>query len=342
MFVAQRYVIDFLLRKKYTGAQIKKELDEAYGKDAMSKTQMYYWISEIRSGRADLNNIQSPGRPLTEGLDEKILHCLKKEPYASVKRLAEICGHHPQTIRNCLINSMGYKKYNFQWVPHMLTDEMKKRRVSCSKSMLQELRTFQKEGFHHIITGDESWFYLRYFHQFMYTDSKENVPKIPKRMISDTKFMYTIFWNPWKFYIVDVLPKGQKFNSEYFINNILEELQTEVYPDGRRKHSKKYSIHMDNAKPHTSVQTKSWISKSEFVQIEHPPYSPDIAPSDFYLFGNLKTNLKGKEFENEEELLRFISDFLNHISHDELMSVFENWISRLETIIDTQGEYYDK
>jgi hypothetical protein len=54
-----------------------------------------------------------------------------------------------------------------------------------------------------------------------------------------------------------------------------------------------------------------------------PPFSPDLAPSDFYLFGRLQTTLTESVFENEQELLDGIMRVLDRITRDELESVFE-------------------
>lgn len=330
------------MKKGFNGKQIISELENVYGEDAYKRTQVYFWISEIKSGREDLNNLDIPGRPLSEGIDDKILYWLNKEPFATVKRLAFLCGHTPITIKKVLTQTLGFKKYHLQWVPHMLTSALKKKRVQYSKSILQQLRIFKMEGYHHIITGDESWIYLRYYHKIMYSQDRENVPKKPRRLIGDPKYMFTIFWNPWDFYIIDVLPKQDKFNSDYFINNILQPLEIKLYPEGRNPHSKKYTVHFDNARPHTSLKTRSFISNSELAQLEHPPYSPDISPSDFYLFGKLKNSMNGYVFENEHDLYDYITNYLKNINHDELMSVFDEWIHRLETIISSNGEYYSK
>jgi hypothetical protein len=54
-----------------------------------------------------------------------------------------------------------------------------------------------------------------------------------------------------------------------------------------------------------------------------PPFSPDLAPSDFHLFGKLKTTLMGSVFENEQEPLDGFMRVLDRITGDELESVFD-------------------
>ena len=59
----------------------------------------------------------------------------------------------------------------------------------------------------------------------------------------------------------------------------------------------------DSAHPHTAQQTQTLpLEQIHWDIFEHPPYSPDLAPSDFFLFSKLKENLAGKRFANDEDL----------------------------------------
>jgi hypothetical protein len=62
--------------------------------------------------------------------------------------------------------------------------------------------------------------------------------------------------------------------------------------------------------------------------VEHPPYSSDLAPSDFCLFGKLKEQMAGSEFKSTEDLLATISALTNAISREELESAFQEWERR--------------
>jgi histone-lysine N-methyltransferase SETMAR len=66
----------------------------------------------------------------------------------------------------------------------------------------------------------------------------------------------------------------------------------------RRKRPKKMRTNIwfllhDNAPAHRSVLVKDFLAKNYVTKLEHPPYSPDLAPADFYLFSRLKSALKG-------------------------------------------------
>jgi hypothetical protein len=69
------------------------------------------------------------------------------------------------------------------------------------------------------------------------------------------------------------------------------------------------------------------------------PYSPDISPSDFSLFGRVKGVLTGQEIPDEVDLLEALTKIFNDISDDELQRVFRSWIGRVQKVIDADGDY---
>ena len=71
----------------------------------------------------------------------------------------------------------------------------------------------------------------------------------------------------------------------------------------------------DNAQPHKSKEVKAFLEAEKFVIMDHPPYSPDLASSDFWLFDYIKHRLS--DHENEESLDAHITKILLVISKDE-------------------------
>ena len=64
----------------------------------------------------------------------------------------------------------------------------------------------------------------------------------------------------------------------------------------------------DNAPVHTAAVAKDAVKKCDFQEIEHPPYSPDLAPSDYYLFSKLKKDLRGRKFDDDDEVKRAVME----------------------------------
>jgi hypothetical protein len=73
----------------------------------------------------------------------------------------------------------------------------------------------------------------------------------------------------------------------------------------------------------------------------YPPDSSDLAPSDFYLFGNVKRNLAGLSFESADELLEAVRAALDGIGKGTSQALFLEWIYRLSKCIATNGEFTD-
>ena len=74
-------------------------------------------------------------------------------------------------------------------------------------------------------------------------------------------------------------------------------------------------------------------------KVPHPPYSPDIAPSDFFLFGYTKDKLQGCSFNTREELFDAIRQIWDEVPNETLREVFLEWEQRLQKVIDTDGNY---
>ena len=98
---------------------------------------------------------------------------------------------------------------------------------------------------------------------------------------------------------------------------------------------------MDNATPHRAKATLNFAQKNGLVFSPHPAFSPNLAPSDFYLFGKVKDAIKGMEFESEEDLLDEVIKVLSQISREELESVMDEWEQRLLACIANGGDYVE-
>jgi hypothetical protein len=72
-----------------------------------------------------------------------------------------------------------------------------------------------------------------------------------------------------------------------------------------------------------------------------PTYSPDMAPSDFYLFGYAKQLLSGCQFADQDSLLQALNDILVAIENVTLESVFHNWMEKLCQCSATGEEYVE-
>jgi hypothetical protein len=82
----------------------------------------------------------------------------------------------------------------------------------------------------------------------------------------------------------------------------VRELCEMILMSARPALTKGVRFHQDNARPHIARVTTYLINKFGWDTVTHPPYSPDMSPSDYHLFPELKKHLGGTHFRTEEEL----------------------------------------
>jgi len=123
-----------------------------------------------------------------------------------------------------LTNDINHQNKHLKWIPHKLSSEQKSKRASSCLMMLEQFKVAKHQGWTYFVTCDESWFYLDNYHDSAWVPEEDPPPERPLQFICSEKVMITVFWNPRGFFLVESLPKGQKFNSTYYCNNILKQL----------------------------------------------------------------------------------------------------------------------
>ncbi|GFS18663.1 histone-lysine N-methyltransferase SETMAR [Elysia marginata] len=77
-----------------------------------------------------------------------------------------------------------------------------------------------------------------------------------------------------------------------------------------------FVLQHDNATPHSVNLTQQWLQRYGWEILPHPAQSPDLAPSDFHLYGPLKRHLGGMAFETEGDLFGESKNWFAHLDHD--------------------------
>ena len=103
-----------------------------------------------------------------------------------------------------------------------------------------------------------------------------------------------------------------------------------------------FILHQDNAPSHESRVLMDTMETLGIENLIHPPYSPDLAICDFWLFPVLKDNLRGEKYESREDLGTAVNKVLRVMSRDGLDHVFRAWADRWEKCIKARGAYFEK
>lgn len=336
----QRYCIKFLHFQGHPGNEIVEQLNEWYGDKSLCRTQVYFWIAEIKRGRTDLSDAPHPGRPRNTYIDDQILAVIKVNPYASCREIGTMVGSCGATVFRRL-TELGYKNLLLKWVPHNLNNSQKKLRVQISKKMIQMLTMLKKDNFKYVFTGDETWCKYHFDHKRKWVLSSEDLDERIRPSNYERKIMIVIFIGIKGLVLLKFKPDNEPFNSVFFIENILRPLEINTEAHEAKKKKKLVYLHFDNAPSHSSNLVKQYLASSPFKRLPHPQYSPDLSPCDFSINGSLKDSLGGCSFDSEDDLLSAIENFFTQKSSQFYENIFNGWIRRYQQCITANGDYFE-
>jgi transposase len=110
-------------------------------------------------------------------------------------------------------------------------------------------------------------------------------------------------------------------------------------PDFSRK---KWFLLQDNARPHTAKAVMDALTEIGGTPLEHPPYSPDLAPCYSWASSTMKRELQGKKFRSDQEVKTACSITVLKRAARGLQHIFEEWVERCKKCIACQGRYFEK
>ena len=331
-----RAVVHFLWKKGATNKEIFTDITDVYGDESTTLRTIQRWTKRYRSGEEGLDDLPRSGRPENQEFVSEVSTMLQNEPMLSQKKISKRLGIHHSIVHRILTDNLGLTRVNFKWIPHHLNADQMKKRVQQSKIMLSILEGQPKRKLATIITGDETWIYMSNPRSSMWIGSEVPRPTRVSHSIGQKKVMVSVFWSTTGFHLIDILPPGQTMTKQYFINQILHPLENSLSRKRPKRRVEGYFLHLDNAKSHLVDEQ---ISEMGFTRMVQPPYSPDLAPSDFFLFGYLKYLLEGHEFASVDQLQNQLDKILKSISKSMLLDAYQEWIKRLHRCIELKGEY---
>ncbi|XP_076764839.1 histone-lysine N-methyltransferase SETMAR-like [Xylocopa sonorina] len=143
-----------------------------------------------------------------------------------------------------------------------------------------------------LITGDESWILYDNTARKRSWSTRDKCPPIIARPgLHPKKVLFSIWWD-WKgIFYYELLPEGQTINSEKYSTQ-LEKLKDAIRTKRPELVNRRGVVfHHDNTRPHVPFAVRTKLLEFDWDVLPHPPYSPAIAPPDYYLFLFLKNFL---------------------------------------------------
>jgi len=137
------------------------------------------------------------------------------------------------------------------------------------------------------------------------------------------------------------VPEGQTITGSFYLS-VLERLWKRirhVRPEYSAPGSW-FPLH-DNAPVHRAVDVQEFLARKQVRVLHHPPYSPDLSPCDYFLFPKLKSPLKGRLFEDVQDIQAAVTSSLRAIPQENVQRSFQSLLDRPTCCIDAEGMYFE-
>lgn len=344
----QRWTTWFLWKEGVQTAEIHRRLVAVCGECAPSRKTVYNWVDGWKSGRTSTAKGTSSGRKVTVTTpvnSSRVERLIQDNRCITFTELEAATGHARSTLYRIVHEHLKMGKVSARWVPKSLNAAQRQQRKDVSSDLLQRYSQ-DPEGFmSKLVTGDETWLHyhepetkaqsMQWKHQGSPTPKKfRTQPSVGKRMA-------TVFWDKDGIILIDWLEPGTTINSESYVTT-LRSLRRAIQRKRPGKWAKGVLLQHDNARPHTSRATTTAINELGFQVLPHPPYSPDLAPSDYHLFGALKKPLRGHHFADFQELQDAVRTWVRQTPKKWFAEGIEKLPHRWRKCVVLNGDYVEK
>lgn len=263
---------------------------------------------------------------------------LDEDSCQTQEELAETLGVEQTTVSKRL-KAMGMIQKTSQWVSHELKERDAERRKTVCELLLERQK---RKGFsHRIVTGDEKWIYYENpKRKKAWVKPVEPGPLQPKRNIHCAKVMLCIWWDMKGVVYYEFLKSGETINGDRYRQQLMRLKRALIMkrPEWDNRHDK--LIFRALARPHVAKPVKNYLENVGWEVLPHPPYSPDIAPSDYYLFNCLNNDLIKHQFTSSENIEKWVSVWIASKDEEFFRLGIRKLPERWEKVVASDGQYF--
>ncbi len=283
-------------------------MKDVFGAETMSQTRIHVWHKRFREGHTSFKDEPHTGRPRsvrTRANIDKVSQLLQVDKRKSVREMAEDLDISKTSVHKILKSDLNLSKIAPKLIPKLLTDEQCRFRVQLCEMNLASLRD-NPDLMKTVVTGDELWVSVLEIEtkqsscSWMPKGTTEGRPTKAHQQRGARKSMLTAFFDVKGVILSEFLPQGETVTADEYIKTLqrlrenIRRKRPQLWGRGqvRRGDVRPFLLHHDNVSSHTAVPTLAFIGEQNMEMLPHPPYSPDLAPCDFFLFPRLKNDLR--------------------------------------------------
>jgi histone-lysine N-methyltransferase SETMAR len=293
---------------------------------------------------ADQRHLNSKKNVRTPALIASVAAAVEDDRRVSIEALAATHGTSVSMIHAVLHDDLGLEKKSARWVPKLLNDDQKHQRVEVCSEFVKAVQRHSLAMLDSIVTMDETM--VCYHTPQSKKQSQQWIQKgqpgpiKAKVQASRTKQMLLAFFDSKGLIYMHIVPRGSTVNAAYIVK-VLDVFMRHFKKKRPVMAEQPWFFHWDNAPVHTAAIVQDWLVAHDVQVLRHPPYSPDLAPADFFLFRRVKEELAGITLDHSS-LKKEWEGVTRSISAEEFATAFRRWYERCQKCIDIGGGYVEK
>jgi len=212
----------------------------------------------------------------------------------SAKSTAEQLGISRERVGSIIHEDLDMRKLSAKWVPKCLNADQKRQRCQSSEQLLEFFRRDPNDFLSRLVTIHETWLYhhdpktkqqsMEWWHSGSPRPKKFRVQKFAGKVLASV-FCYQDASSS-----LIIFQRAKLDNAEYYLS-LLVQLKDILKEKRRGKVTKGVLFLQDYVPAHWALVTQKKLPYLGFQCLDHPPYSPDLAPSDYHLFPGLKKTI---------------------------------------------------
>jgi histone-lysine N-methyltransferase SETMAR len=177
-------------------------------------------------------------------------------------------------------DELNMKRIAAKFVPRLLTDDQTQYRPEVSMELKEQVKN-DPDFLSKVITGGDSCIY-GYDPETKQQSSQWKYPSLPwlvkaRQVKSNMKSMLICFYDTDRIICKESVPPGQTVNAKFYSNVLRWKGQDKWCTNN-------WVLHHDKAPVLTALAVQQFLASKNMMVVPHPPYSPELAPCDFFLF----------------------------------------------------------
>jgi [histone H3]-lysine36 N-dimethyltransferase SETMAR len=341
-----RAIIFYNFRRGLSQQQCVAEMVSVFGNEAPHQSTISRWYCEFQRGRSSLGDESRSGPPktaVTQKNIDAVRQLIKDDRRVTYREIEASLSISKTSIQKILHEELGVTKLVSRWIPHLLTEEQKAVRVNWCRKTLERFNKGSSKNVYSIVSGDESWIYSyepenkRQSAVWVFQDEEKPTKVIRSRSVS--KKMVATFVSKSGHVATIALEDRRTVTSDWYITVCLPQVITKLRQNNPQR---RVILHQDNASAHTAQKTIEFLELQNIELLNHPPYSPDLSPNDFFTFPKIKNSMRGQRFQSPQEAIDAFKTAILQVSTEEWNNCFTNWFERMQKCIDVRGTYFEK